>query len=178
MLAHHIDLVKTLVAKDPFAVANLDAVVHWTYWQLIPGAVLLVVLILTVIWFGQRQAQRAIVTLFGGMAVFITLTLWFFIGRIEAISQGAAMDFFERTQGQDVYVKNIGYRSYGPFFYTQKPPVTNPNYYNQEWLLHGAIDKDVLFITKITEKAPLDSLHDATKLGETNGFVFYRRGKK
>src|SRR5205085_9634242 len=104
--------------------------------------------------------------------------LWFFIGRIESISQGAAMSFFEQTQGQDVYVKNIGYRSYGPFFYTKKPPVTNSNYYNERWLLRGPIDKDVLFITKITETNKLDSLTDATRLGEKNGFVFYRRTKK
>ncbi len=39
------------------------------------------------------------------MAVFVTLTLWFFIGRIEGISQAAAMEFFERAQGQDVYVR-------------------------------------------------------------------------
>ncbi len=178
ILAQHIDVVKTVLAKDPFAVANMDAVVNWTYWQVIPGVLLLVVLVLSVLWFNQRQSKRAVVTLFGGMAVFITLTLWFFIGRIEAISQGAAMDFFEQTRGQDVYVKNIAYRSYGPFFYTQKPPVTNPNYYNERWLLRGPINKDVLFITKITETKSLDSLTDATRLGQKNGFVFYRRAKK
>jgi hypothetical protein len=112
------------------------------------------------------------------MAVFITLTLWFFIGRIEAISQGAAMRFFERAQGQDVYVKTYGYRSYGPFFYTRKLPVTNPNYYDDNWLQRGPIDKDVLFIKKNTEPANLDTLPNTRKTGEENGFIFYRRSAR
>ncbi|MBC8152257.1 MAG: hypothetical protein H7Z72_05040, partial [Bacteroidetes bacterium] len=52
------------------------------------------------------------------------------------------------------------------------------NYYNERWLLRGPIDKDVLFIAKINRTASLDSLPDATRLGEKNGFVFYRRAKK
>lgn len=89
------------------------------------------------------------------------------------------MRFFEQTQGKPVYVRTYGYRSYGPFFYTQKPPVTNPNYYNDDWLLHGKIDKDVLFIRK-SALAPthLDSLPDVQRTGEKNGFVFYRRKAK
>lgn len=176
ILARRMDLLKLAVGDDAFARANLDAAINWTGWEATPGIWLLIVLILSVYWFRNRQADRAIFTLFGGMAVFITLTLWFFIGRIEAISQGAAMRFFERAQGQDVYVKPYGYRSYGPFFYTQKPPVTNPRYYDQNWLMRGKIDKDVWFIKKITEvNTPLDSLPDIQKTGAENGFVFYRR---
>lgn len=176
MLAHRMDLVKSVADQDAFTQANLDAKINWTGWEVLPGIWLLLVLIVSLRWFSQRQADRGIVVLFGGMAVFITLTLWFFIGRIEGISQDAAMRFFERAQGQNVYVQPYGYRSYGPFFYTQKPAVTNPNYYDQNWLLRGKIDKDVWFIKKNTEtRTPLDSLPDIQKTGEENGFVFYRR---
>ncbi len=179
ILAHRMDLVKSVADQDAFTQTNLNAKINWTGWEVIPGVWLLIVLFLTIRWFNQREASRAILTLFGGMAVFITLTLWFFIGRIEGISQDAAMRFFERAQGQDVYVKAYGYRSYGPFFYTQKPAVTNPNYYDQNWLLRGKIDKDVWFIKKITERnSPLDSLPDIKKTGEENGFVFYLRKAK
>ncbi|UHG90282.1 ArnT family glycosyltransferase [Spirosoma oryzicola] len=179
ILAHHMDIVKSVADQDAFTQANLNAKINWTGWEVIPGVWLLVVLVLSLTWFNQRQTDRAIVVLFGGMAVFITLTLWFFIGRIEGISQDAAMRFFERAQGQDVYVKTYGYRSYGPFFYTQKPAVTNPNYYDENWLLRGKIDKDVWFIKKNVEtQTPLDSLPDIKKTGEENGFVFYIRRHK
>ena len=146
---------------------------------MLPGVWLLIILFLAIRWYNQREPMQASVVLFGGMAVFITLTLWFFIGRIEGISQDAAMRFFERAQGQNVYVKTYGYHSYGPYFYTQKPPVTNPNYYNDDWLLRGKIDKDVLFIRHASEQSTrLDSLPDVQKTGQENGFVFYRRRVK
>ena len=176
ILAQRMDLVKSWADQDPFTQGNLSADIRWTGWEALPGVWLLVVLFASIRRFSNRQSAQASMTLFGGMAVFITLTLWFFIGRIEGISQGATMRFFERTQGQNVYVRTYGYRSYGPFFYTRKPPVTNPNYYNDDWLLHGKIDKDVLFIRKVSP-APthLDSLPDVRRTGEENGFVFYRR---
>ncbi len=176
ILAQRMDMVKSLADKDPFTQGNLDAAINWTGWEALPGVWLLLLLAVTIYWFSHRQTAQAALVLFVGMAVFVTLTLWFFIGRIEGISQDAAMRFFERSQGQDVYVKTYGYRSYGPFFYTRKPPVTNPNYYNDDWLMHGRIDKDVWFIRKAQENPThLDSLPDVRRTGAENGFIFYLR---
>ena len=175
-LAQRMDLVRAWADQDPFTQGNLNTAINWTGWEALPGVWLLIVLAVAIRWYSTRQPGQASVALFGGMAVFITLTLWFFIGRIEGISQDAAMRSFERTQGQNVYVRTYGYRSYGPFFYTRKPPVTNPNYYNDDWLMHGRIDKDVLFIRKsTTSPTHLDSLADVRRTGEENGFVFYKR---
>ena len=179
ILAQRMDLVKSWADQDAFTQGNLSAAVRWTGWEALPGAWLLLVLFVAIRWFGNRRPAQATVALFVGVAVFVTLTLWFFIGRIEGISQGAAMRFFEQSRGQNVYLRTYGYRSYGPFFYAKKPPVTNPGYYNDDWLLHGKIDKDVLFIRK-SSLAPthLDSLPDVRRTGEENGFVFYRRKAK
>ncbi len=174
-VGQHPELLKPLLAKDPFAQANLNAHINWTGWEIVPGVLLLVVLVVSLWWYSTRQAASATLLLFGGTAVFVTLTLWLFISKIESISQGAAMRFFEDKQGKDVYVQNVGYRTYGPYFYTQKPRVTNVKSYDQQWLMRGAIDKPVYFITKITEQAPLDSLTDTKRLGEENGFAFYLR---
>ncbi len=174
-LGQHPELLKPLLAKDPFAQANLNARITWTGWEIAPGVLLLVVLAVSLWGYSNRQAATATVVLFGGTAVFVTLTLWLFISKIEAISQGSAMRFFEDKQGKDVYVRNVGYRTYGPYFYTMKPRVTNPNSYDQRWLMRGPIDKPVYFITKITEQAPLDSLTDTKRLGDENGFAFYLR---
>ena len=179
LLTHRMDIVRQFADQDAFTQGNLNADVNWTNWAVLPGVWLLVLLAFVIYWFIHRQSARASVVLFGGMAVFITLTLWFFIGRIEGISQGAAMRFFERAQKEKVYVRTYDYHSYGPFFYTMKPPVANPNYYNDAWLLRGKIDKDVLFIRRATAQPTLlDSLPDVRKTGEENGFVFYRRRAK
>ncbi len=179
ILAHHMDIVRRYADQDAFSQGNLDAKIDWTGWEALPGVWLFGVLILVIIWYNQREPVRASLSLFIGMAVFVTLTLWFLIGRIEGISQDAAMRFFERAEGQNVYVKTYGYHSYGPYFYTKKQAVMNPNYYNDEWLLRGRIDKDVLFIRKASEEPTLlDSLPDVRKTGAENGFVFYRRTSK
>lgn len=176
LLAQRMDWLRQLVGDDAFAQANLNATLHWTGWEVLPGVWLFGVLFFSLRWFRREQIQRAAYTLFGGMAVFITLTLWFFIGKIEAVSQGAAMRYFERSRGQNVYLYPYGYRSYGPYFYGRTQPPSNPNYYKPQWLLHGPVDKDVWFIKKITEtQTPLDSLPDIQKTGEENGFVFYKR---
>lgn len=179
LIAHRMDIVRQFADQDAFSQGNLDAHIDWPYWTLIPGIWLLLILVLVIRWYNQHEPAQASVVLFGGMSVFITLTLWAFIGRIEGISQAAAMRFFEQAQGQNVYVKTYGYHSYGPFFYTMKPPVTNPNAYNDDWLLRGKIDKDVLFIRHASEQPTLlDSLPDVKKTGQENGFVFYRRQAK
>ncbi|MBD2699469.1 glycosyltransferase family 39 protein [Spirosoma sp. BT702] len=179
LAGHRMDLVKSIADQDPFTQGNLAANVNWSGWEVLPGVWLLVILVLVLIWYNNHEAARASVTLFVGSAVFVTLTLWSFIGRIEGISQDAPMRFFEQTQGQPVYVKTFDYHSYGPFFYTKKPPVTNPNYYDTNWLIRGKIDKDVLFVRKASvQPTLLDSLPDVRKTGEENGFVFYRRKAK
>jgi len=179
ILAQRMDIVKQFADQDPFTQGNLNAPVNWTGWEVLPGIWLLGLLAVTIYWFRHRQVARAATVLFVGMAAFVTLTLWFFIGRIEGLSQATAMRYFEQAQGKDVYVKTYGYHSYGPFFYTRKSPVTNPKSYNQDWLLHGRIDKDVWFIRKSQETPThLDSLPDVRKTGERNGFVFYLRKAK
>ncbi|GAB3567612.1 phospholipid carrier-dependent glycosyltransferase [Spirosoma luteolum] len=179
LLAHRMDVVKAFADSDPFTQGNLNARINWTGWEVLPGIWLLLVLGLSLWWYSHRQTRQATLTLFGGTAVFITLTLWFFIGRIEGISQAAAMRFFERAQGQDVYVSTWGYRSYGPYFYSRETPPANPSYYNQDWLLRGPIDKDAWFIRKASETPTLlDSLPQLRRTGEENGFIFYKRSRR
>jgi hypothetical protein len=73
-------------------------------------------------------------------------------------------------------VNALGYWSYAPFFYAQKEKPTNPNSYDEKWLLTGDIDKPAYFITKV------DRVDDYTKnnpelkeLYRKNGFVFLVR---
>ena len=59
-----------------------------------------------------------------------------------------------------------------------KPQPENPNSNDQEWLLKGDIDKDVYFITKIHKEKYMPVREDIVRIGEKNGFVFYKREAK
>lgn len=170
------EVLKPMLSKDPFAQANLDAVVNWTGLETIAGIFLFVVVVLSIKWISsQSKMERGFFTLYAGTATFVLLTLIFFIGRIELYSQGAAIRFFESLQGKDSYVITDGYKSYAQLFYTGKQPVTNQQSYNKEWLLYGDIDKDVYVVTKINHAHNLENIPGLEKLKEENGFVFFRR---
>jgi hypothetical protein len=107
-------------------------------------------------------------------------TLFFFINNIEAYSQRAAMEFFEArakdtANGHPHHVKNHGYRSYAQLFYTRKQPPPDPRAYDEEWLFHGAIDRPVYLVAKVTSEEDVTSIGTFTELYRKNGFVFYRR---
>ncbi len=177
-LGRHVELARPFAKADPFALANLDAQVNWTGWEMIPGVLLLLVILFSVRFFNRAQPQKGAATLFVGTACFVLLTLVFFIGRIEGYSQAAAMRFFERFQGKDVYVYPYGYRSYGVFFYTRQPDQPDPRRRDFNWLVRGDIDKDVYVITKINMAPEIDTLPTLQKIGAENGFVFYKRARK
>ena len=172
--------------KDPFAQANLDADVHWTGWEVIPGIFLIGVMLAAFYFFrkarrgaplsdGSSPDWRGVQVLFAGSAVFVMLTLVFFIKRIEGYSQRAAIEFFESKIGQDCYVVPHGYRSYAHLFYSRKPRVSNEKSYNRDWLYTGDIDKDVYVSAKIQSAHEVAAIPGMTEIGRKNGFVFFVR---
>ncbi len=164
--------------KDPFAQANLDADVHWTGWEVLPGLLLVALLVLTLRWFNRDRREQAFRWLFGGTAVFVLLTLIFFIKRIEGYSQRAAIEFFESKVGQDVYVTSDAYKTYAQYFYFRKQPLANEKAYDKDWLLNGPVDKDVYIAVKNYYAPQLTGRPDIEKVGEKNGFVFLKRRKQ
>ena len=74
-----IDSIRPLFAQDPFAMANLDADVTWTGWEMLAGIWLAGILAFSLWWLAGRDVRWGILTLFSGTALFVTLTLMFFI---------------------------------------------------------------------------------------------------
>jgi 4-amino-4-deoxy-L-arabinose transferase-like glycosyltransferase len=165
---------------DPFAVANLEAQVNWTGWEVIPGIVLLGILIVSIRSFNRKQWNRGLAVLFGGTAIFVMLTLIFFIKRIEGYSQRAAIEFFESKKEEDCYVVSHGYKTYANLFYGKKQPVEKEVAMNdknawKQWCLTGPIDKDVYVITKIHRVPELENIEGLTEVYNKNGFVVFKR---
>ncbi len=164
--------------KDPFAQAALEAPVTWTGMEGAPG----VWLILLLSWFfwtyHEGRKARAMSLLFGGTSVFVLGTLYMFIGRIEAYSQRAAIDFFKAHAGQDVYMVTHGYKSYAHLYYGRQPAHTHPSRTDKNWLLAGDTDKDVLLSAKINKVPQLADYPELMEIGRSSGFVFFRRSAK
>jgi hypothetical protein len=105
----------------------------------------------------------------------VEVTVVHFTPKIEAYSQRAAIEYFKSFRGKDVYVQVLGYKSYAHLFYTGKGKPSNPNYYNEQWLLTGAIDKPAYFICKVQDAPKYAEMPQLQQIGAQNGFVFFKR---
>jgi 4-amino-4-deoxy-L-arabinose transferase-like glycosyltransferase len=175
IVGQHIDWIKPLFSKDPFAMANLEAEVHWNYFQIIPGLFLCCILIWSFNYFTKHNYLHGFYSLFCGTAVFVMLMLIFDINNFEGYSQRAAIEFYKSKAGEDCYIITHGFKSYGHLYYAQKRKVTNPESYNNQWLLEGDVDKPVYFVAKITKADELKQYPQLDELYRKNGFVFFKR---
>jgi 4-amino-4-deoxy-L-arabinose transferase-like glycosyltransferase len=160
---------------DKFAEANIQADVHWAYWECIYGVVYIALVITSVMLLFNKKTQGGLLCLFLSTIAAIQITVVHFTPKIEQYSQGAAIDFFESFQGKDDYVQVLSYHSYAHLFYTRKLPPANKNYYNQEWLLSGPVDKPTYFICRVTDSQKWKDNPHLEVIGEKNGFVFFKR---
>jgi 4-amino-4-deoxy-L-arabinose transferase-like glycosyltransferase len=190
-LIKHPELLRGLLAKDPFAVANLDAgaQIHFQGWEAWVGVFVLVVAAGTIWQFAKGQLGKGLQILLPGMGLSIVLILWGFIGRIEWFSQGAAIEWLEERQGEACYILPVGYRSYAPFFYSRIPATTAPPLRLQEpkeliptrWrdslltLPIGEPKFPVYVISKITQRKECAKYPLLEETGAKNGFVFYKK---
>ncbi len=171
----HADRLRPLFSQDPFAMANLDAVVHWSGWEAVAGIFLFGVFCVGHVLYERSRFRASLLTLFAGTALFLTLTLYFFVGNIEAYSQRAAIEFFEERQGERCYVITKNYKSYAQLFYARKPQVTDNQAHDEQWLLHGTIDRPVYVVCKVTSAEEVGTTRGLVELYRKNGFVFFRR---
>ncbi|MFY0253539.1 ArnT family glycosyltransferase [Chitinophaga sp. 30R24] len=160
---------------DKFAVANLQADVPWSVAEASYGAGYIILVIISGIFLVRKQLTKGLLGLFISTILVIQVTVVHFVPKIEAYSQRAAIEYFISLQEKDVYVKALGYHSYAQHYYSREQPHSNPNYYNEDWLLNGPVDKPVYFICRITDSEPYVHHPHLKVIGEKNGFVFLSR---
>ncbi len=164
---------------DPFAVGNLQANVPWSYLECLWGIGYFIGVIIT-IWYLKKNFQRGMIALCCLQIVMIQVTMLHFTPKIEAYSQRAAIDFYTSFAGKPVYIHSLGYKSYAYLYYARKQPINNPLYYqsgkiNEQWLLYGNVDKPTYFICKTQDAGQYLLLPQLEKVGDSNGFVFFKR---
>ncbi len=161
--------------SDPFTKEMMQANVHWSGVEGIVGLLMVISIIIGIIYLGKNKFQRAAWTLFGGTALTIFLASAIIVPKVEQYTQGAAIDFFTQRQGEDCYVNTLGYFSYAQLFYVKKNIPTNPNSYDEQWLLTGDIDKPAYFVSKVGRIARFKQYAELKELYRKNGFVFLKR---
>ncbi len=169
-------LINSGLINDQMAVENLKADVHWNGFEWLAGFTGLAAIIFCIVMVGRKKIRPAITILLTGSFLMTFLASLLIVPRIEGYTQAAVIDFHKSLQGKNVYVEALNYWSYAQYFYTQKKVPANKENNNMEWLLHGDIDRDVYFVSKVT----LDEMNKkeysmAQEIGRKNGFVFYKR---
>jgi 4-amino-4-deoxy-L-arabinose transferase-like glycosyltransferase len=166
------------VIKDDFAVGNLQAQVHWTGFEFLIGALFFVGLLF--IFLSKRlTTQNQIIASLIATLLFIYSTVVVIVPKVEGYTQNAAIEFYKSRQNEDCYVKTVGFKSYADLFYTAKKPTKNLNSNLEDWLIFGAIDKPVYFVMKNTRSEEFKrNFPHIKRIGEKNGFVFYKREVK
>lgn len=163
------------IIKDAFAVENLKAQVHWTGFEWLIGAFLIAGTAAMVFLIHKRKLQTGIIGIFIVSLLSVNMAMIVVVPRIEPYSQGAAIEFYEYLQDKDCYIETLGYKSYAHLFYSRKKPQNNPNSYQIDWLLHGAIDKPAYFVCKINAADDVKKSYALKEIYRKNGFVFFMR---
>jgi len=184
--------------RDPFAAANLNQTILWPWYTYSAGAVMFIIIALSVYWLWKRELEKAFPTLFGGTLIALQLFLLLGVPRLEKYTQAPAIEFLENIQTDDAYVETLGYKSYAQYFYGRIQPVGDtlslriysdttryryegqasrdiPNQQFKNWLIHGKIDKPAYFISKIQAREDFEAQENLEVIGEKGGFVFYKR---
>lgn len=167
----NVELIKPLFAQDPFALANLDADVNWTGIESLAGLMLLGALVIGHVLHRRRRYRASMLMVFGGGALFVTFTLFFFIRNIEGYSQRAAVEFFESKAEAPCWLLTKGYKSYVPEFYGR----VKESQPTEDELVHGTIDRPVFLSCKSTHEQQVKDLGAFREISRRNGFVFFQR---
>ena len=181
-VATQVDMVEKYVTiKDEFAKANFGAEVYWSGFEPLVG-VFYLLLLAAVAYLAHTQRQKAFFLLFGGTALYLTMTVYAYMGRVEHYVQGALIEFLEKRQGEDCYVTTT-FRSYAYLFYSRSQPSSKPlngmpdeDRWKQK-LLYEDMAKDVYVVAKINQVKKLKDVPGLEKLYAKNGFVFFKKPK-
>ena len=177
---YKMDIIKSGIIKDDFAVANLQANPGWSGYESLLGLMFIVGLIIAIVLILKQKIKAGIIVLFANSIVFMFITMSVIAPKIEMYSQNAAIEFYQAHQNEDCYFTTMDFKSYAHLFYGKIRKPSSPDAYDEKWLLTGNVDKTCYFITKIDNTKTLEKYPQVKMLYEKNGFVFYERtpGKK
>jgi 4-amino-4-deoxy-L-arabinose transferase-like glycosyltransferase len=170
--------------KDPFAVDCLKTPVVWGGWEYLIGVFYWLLLLMGLLLL-RRHLQTGIYTIFMATALCLLIYTAIVVPKIEGYSQAPAINFYKKLQktNPDSYVTTVWFKSYAHYFYFKYPRYSQKDFYqentyqeNQQWLLHGKIDKNAYFVVKSNdiERFRQEYPH-ISFLKKEGGFGFFKR---
>lgn len=159
--------------SDAFTKASLQAQVHWSGWEKLPG-ILLLIAVLFFLSYSGKAIRRSLVVLFMGALVAFNLTIVFITPKVEPYSQGAAIEFYESKKEEGAIIETIGFKSYAHLFYGSRPPQLGAAVTDSILRYNSHPDVPVYYVGKIQNDAENLQQLPLIKLYEKNGFVFYK----
>jgi 4-amino-4-deoxy-L-arabinose transferase-like glycosyltransferase len=96
-------LLKEGKVKDEFTKASLGATVHWSGWEVMAGAILLVGIIFFILY-SATAIRRSLVVLFIAAMVAFNLVILLVTPKVEPYSQGAAIEFYESKKDEGAVI--------------------------------------------------------------------------
>ncbi|MBU3700186.1 MAG: glycosyltransferase family 39 protein [Candidatus Kapabacteria bacterium] len=166
--------------RDPFLREAMSRKVEWLGIEPFIGLILIVGACAFAILL-RRKPLAGIIALYASVMLFIFAFLPLVAPKIEAYSQGAALDFYQSLRGRDVYAKPLTMKSYAHLFYTDKPPDLSSAAKGidvdawEPWLINGPVDRPVRFVCRVNDLANWKDQPNLRELYREGGFVFFER---
>jgi hypothetical protein len=166
--------------RDPFLREAMSRKVEWLGIEPFIGLILIAGACAYAIWL-RKKPITGIVTLYASVMLFVFTFLPLVAPKIEAYSQGAALDFYQSLRGKDVYAKPLTMKSYAHLFYTNKPFRLSSAAKGidvdawEPWLLNGPIDRPARFVCRINDLGNWKDQSTLRELYRDGGFVFFER---
>ena len=166
------EVLRTFI-KDDFAIACIDRTIFWGGYEFLVGVFLGLSLVISVFyWRGSKQ----VLGIFGSTVLFVFMLMILIVPKIEKYSQGPAIAFIESFKEKPVWITTIGYYSYAPFFYANKMQRACKDCNEEEFFLHGTVDREVYFVTKITAlESIIDQNPQLEVVEKKGGFALLKR---
>jgi hypothetical protein len=129
----------------------------------------------------RRKPLAGILTLYASVMLFVFTFLPLVAPKIEAYSQGAALDFYQSLRGREVYAKPLTMKSYAHLFYTQKPYHLSSAAKGiavdawEPWLITGDIDLPATFVCRVNDAANWSDAPTIREKYRDGGFIIYER---
>jgi 4-amino-4-deoxy-L-arabinose transferase-like glycosyltransferase len=172
-------LINSGLINDEMAVENLKADVYWSGFEWLIGLLGLSAIIYSIMMAHKGRFRIALLVVLFGNLLTAHLASVIIVPKIEKYTQAPVIEFYKSLQGKDCYVESLNYLSYAQYFYTGKMPLSDPKAYSRDWLLHGPIDKDTYFVSKVTlHEMNMEQNPELVEIARKNGFIFYLRQKE
>ncbi|MFL5787129.1 MAG: ArnT family glycosyltransferase [Flavisolibacter sp.] len=167
-------LLKPGMIDDEFAKANLQANVHWSGFEILPGLLLLAGLA-GYLFYSNKNNRKAVLILFISSIIGINLTIVLITPKVEPYSQGAMIDFYASKKDDRAVVETVRFKSYANLFYAKRAPDLGKKETDSILQFNTHPEVTVYYVGKIQNTAENEKENPSLmRLYSKNGFVFYK----